>query len=214
VSAILRATSHLTYVSSEIQAKTLGLKVEVFDPFGKNIEHTGEPGELVCTRPHPSLPLYFWNDPTGEKLRDVDTFPGVWRQGDFIVVNPATKGILILGRSDGVLNPSGVRFGSGEVYAVMDQFKREIDDNLCVGQRRQHDKDETVLLFLKMRPGHPFTPDLENRIRIAVKTALSARHVPKYIFETEDIPVSGVIPDLNGERIDNDPSVYREWQES
>lgn len=208
--------SHLTYVSSEIQAKTLGIKVEVFDPFGKNIEHTGKPGELVCTRPHPSLPLYFWNDSTGEKLRDAyfDTFPGVWRQGDFMVINPATKGILILGRSDGVLNPSGVRFGSGEVYAVMEQFRREIDDNLCVGQRRQHDKDETVLLFLKMRPGHPFTPDLEKRIRIAIKTALSARHVPKYIFETEDIPVSGVFSSLNGERSDNDPSVHREWEEN
>lgn len=183
---------------SEIQVKSLGLKVEVFDASGKNIEHTGEPGELVCTRPHPSLPLYFWNDATGQKLREAyfSTFPGVWTQGDFIVINPATKGILVLGRSDGVLNPSGVRFGSGEVYAVLERFKREIDDSLCVGQRRQHDKDETVLLFLKMRPGRSFTPNLDHRIRIAIKTALSARHVPKYIFETEKIPVSDIVSAL------------------
>ena len=200
----------------EIQAKTLGHKVEVFDPSGNNVEHTGEAGELVCTRPHPSLPLYFWNDPTGQKLREAyfDTFLGVWRQGDFMVINPVTKGILILGRSDGVLNPSGVRFGSGEVYAVMEQFKREIDDNLCVGQRRQRDKDEMVLLFLKMRPGHSFTPDLEKRIRGAIRTALSARHVPKYIFEIEEIPVSGVVPTLNGENRDNRRSVHCEWQEN
>jgi len=82
----------------------------------------------------------------------------------------------------------------------MERFKREIEDSLCVGQRRQHDKDETVLLFLKMRPGHPFTPNLEQRIRIAIRTALSARHVPKYIFETEEIPVSGIISALNGAR--------------
>lgn len=150
-------------------------------------------------RPHPSLPFYFWNDATGQKLREAyfSTFLGVWTQGDFIVIDPATEGILILGRSDGVLNPSGVRFGSGEVYGVMERFKREIDDSLCVGQRRQHDKDETVLLFLKMRPGHPFTPNLEQRIRVAIRTALSARHVPKYIFKTEEIPYT-----VNGKKIE------------
>lgn len=94
------------------------MKTEVFDPAGNNIEHTGQPGELVCTRPHPSLPVCFWGDPTGEKFRDAyfSMYPGifhstdfieltlkmrtsgVWRQGDFIVANPATKGLMILGR--------------------------------------------------------------------------------------------------------------------
>jgi acetoacetyl-CoA synthetase len=99
------------------------MKVEVFDPTGNNIEHTGQPGELVCTRPHPSLPLCFWGDSSGEKLRDAyfnmypgtffsnhpifmilnqaSTFPGIWRQGDFMVINPITKGIMILGRRFG-----------------------------------------------------------------------------------------------------------------
>lgn len=92
--------------------------------------------------------------------------------------------------SDGVLNPSGVRFGSGEIYTVMEQFSDFIDDCLCIGQRRQQDKDERVLLFLKMRPHHKFTPELVTNIKTAIKKGLSARHVPAYIFETSDIPVS------------------------
>lgn len=76
------------------------MKVEVFDPEGRNIEHTGMPGELVCTRAHPTLPLYFWNDKEGKKYRSAyfSMYPGVWAQGDFMVVNPVTKGIKILGR--------------------------------------------------------------------------------------------------------------------
>ncbi|KAG6874498.1 hypothetical protein C0995_010408 [Termitomyces sp. Mi166 len=178
-------------INPQIQCKTLGMKVEVFDPSGKNIEHTGTPGELVCTRPHPSLPLYFWGDASGEKLRDAyfNMYPGIWRQGDFIVVNPTTKGLMILGRSDGVLNPSGVRFGSAEIYSIMEKFNSSIDDSLCVGQRRPQDPDERVLLFLKMRPGIKFTPKLETDIKTEIRKALSARHVPKFIFEIEDIPV-------------------------
>ena len=92
-------------------------------------------------------------------------------------------------RSDGVLNPSGVRFGSGEIYTVMEQFSDVLDDSLCVGQRRPQDKDERVLLFLKMRSGHAFTPELVRKIKEAIRKSLSARHVPAYVFEVTDIPV-------------------------
>ncbi|KIM45283.1 hypothetical protein M413DRAFT_441964 [Hebeloma cylindrosporum] len=198
-SAFVTGTPSLPVYSGEIQVKDLGMKVEVFDPFGKNIEHTGQPGELVCTRPHPSLPIAFWGDESGQKLRDAyfSRYPGIWHQGDFMIVNPATKGIQILGRSDGVLNPSGVRFGSGEIYTVMEQFSDIIDDSLCIGQRRQQDKDERVLLFLKMRPGHKFTPELVMNIKTAIRKGLSARHVPAYIFETSDIPYT-----VNGKKIE------------
>ena len=91
--------------------------------------------------------------------------------------------------SDGVLNPSGVRFGSGEIYTVLETFSGSIDDSLCIGQRRPQDKDERVLLFLKMRPGHKFTPELVGDIASAIRKALSSRHVPSYIFEVSDIPV-------------------------
>ncbi|KDR75136.1 hypothetical protein GALMADRAFT_140674 [Galerina marginata CBS 339.88] len=187
------------YSGGQIQVKDLGMKVEVFDHSGNNIEHTGQPGELVCTRPHPSLPVAFWGDDSGQKLREAyfSTYPGIWRQGDFIVVNPATKGMMILGRSDGVLNPSGVRFGSGEIYNVMEQFSTSVDDSLCVGQRRPQDKDERVLLFLKLRPGFKFTPELVNDIKNAIRKGLSARHVPAYIFEIPDIPYT-----VNGKKIE------------
>lgn len=142
---------------------------------------------------------------------------GVWHQGDFIVKNPKTQGLMILGRrcieslhpaylcsltfSDGVLNPSGVRFGSAEIYSVLEDFSDAVDDSLCVGQRRPQDKDERVLLFLKMRPSHPFNEALINRIRSAIRTALSPRHVPAYIFEIEEIPVRMNLPngrDISG----------------
>ncbi|KAF5380266.1 hypothetical protein D9757_008210 [Collybiopsis confluens] len=185
----------------EIQHKALGMAMEVFDADGKNIENTGQAGELVCTRPHPSLPVMFWGDtPDGKKFRETyfSFYPGVWRQGDFMVVNPKTKGIMILGRSDGVLNPSGVRFGSGEIYTVMEKFTPSIDDCICVGQRRLGiDEDERVLLFLKMRSGHKFNSALEMSIRKSIRSALSARHVPTYIFEVEDIPYT-----VNGKKIE------------
>ena len=96
----------------------------------------------------------------------------------------------MLGRSDGVLNPSGVRFGSAEIYAVLEAFSGPVDDALCVGQRRpQKDKDERVLLFLKMRSGHKFTQKLVEEIKQTIKSKLSARHVPTGVFEIEDIPV-------------------------
>ena len=91
--------------------------------------------------------------------------------------------------SDGVLNPSGVRFGSGEIYTVLETFSGSIDDSLCIGQRRPQDKDERVLLFLKMRPGYKFTPELVADIKTSIRKGLSARHVPSYIFEVSDIPV-------------------------
>ncbi|KIK69329.1 hypothetical protein GYMLUDRAFT_255855 [Collybiopsis luxurians FD-317 M1] len=191
--AFVGGVSSLPVYIGEIQHKSLGMAVEVLDVDGKNIEQTGQAGEMACTKPHPSLPVMFWGDtPDGKKLRETyfSFYPGIWRQGDFMVVNPKTKGIMILGRSDGVLNPSGVRFGSGEIYTVMEKFTSSIDDCICVGQRRPGiDQDERVLLFLKMRAGHKFTSALENHIRKSIRSALSGRHVPTYIFEVEDIPV-------------------------
>ncbi|KAK0213121.1 acetoacetyl-CoA synthetase [Desarmillaria ectypa] len=186
--------------AGELKAKALGMKVEVFDPEGNNIEHTSEPGELVCTRPHPTIPLFFWGDtPDGKKLRETyfSTYPGVWRQGDFMVINPKTKGAIILGRSDGVLNPSGVRFGSGEIYNVMGSFSSTVEDSLCIGQRRPKDLNERVLLFIKMRPGNSLSSALIKDIRSSIRTSLSPRHVPAYIFEVEDIPYT-----VNGKKIE------------
>lgn len=91
--------------------------------------------------------------------------------------------------SDGVLNPSGIRFGSAEIYAVIDKYTAIIEDTICIGQRRPQDKDERVLLFVKMRDGRVLTEALKEDIRQSIKQALSARHVPAYIFQVEEIPV-------------------------
>jgi acetoacetyl-CoA synthetase len=128
------------------------------------------------------------------KSRNTNHQEDVWTHGDFISIHPITKQIFFLGRSDGVLNPSGIRFGSSEIYNVLDtRFSEEIADSICVGQRRPQDSDESVMLFLLMRPGHELTPQLVGQVEEAIRKALSARHVPKYVFQTPEIPVS--LPD-------------------
>jgi acetoacetyl-CoA synthetase len=113
-----------------------------------------------------------------------------WTHGDFIAIHPITHQITFFGRSDGVLNPSGIRFGSAEIYNVIEtQFASEVVESLCIGQRRPKDLDESVFLFLLMKPGQQLTQPLIERIRAAISKALSRRHVPKYIFETPEIPV-------------------------
>ena len=105
--------------------------------------------------------------------------------------HPVTKGLIFLGRADGVLNPSGVRFGSAEIYSILEaQFSEQIADSICVGQRRAQDDDESVMLFLMMKPDTKFTKELVNKVKMAIRKGLSPRHVPKHVFETPEIPVS------------------------
>ncbi len=98
--------------------------------------------------------------------------------------------MIFLGRADGVLNPSGVRFGSAEIYSILEaQFAEQVADSICVGQRRSQDNDESVMLFLMMKSGEKFTKELVNDVKTAIRQGLSARHVPRYVFETPEIPV-------------------------
>lgn len=151
----------------------------------------------MATSAFPNVPLFLWNDTSpapGEKYRSAyfARFPNVWAQGDFAAIHPTTRHIYILGRSDGVLNPSGVRFGSADIYAVLERwFAGEVVESLCVGQRRPSDADERVVLFLLMREGSRLREKgLEQRIREKIASDLTKRHVPQYIFEVPDIPVS------------------------
>ncbi|KAK5156781.1 hypothetical protein LTS14_004994 [Recurvomyces mirabilis] len=118
-----------------------------------------------------------------------DNAIGTWTQGDFIRMDTKTQGIQFMGRSDGVLNPSGVRFGSAEVYNCLTTFA-DLEDSLCVGRRRPQDSDELVLLFVKMKSGHPFSNELRAAINERIRTQLSARHVPAFTCETPDIPMT------------------------
>lgn len=121
----------------------------------------------------------------------MDCFPDVWTHGDYIFIHPKTHGIYFLGRADGVLNPSGVRFGSAELYSVLETFfGEEIQDSICVGQRRPADNDESVMLFLLMKPGREFDDGLVKRVKERIGRECSPRHVPRYVFETPEIPVS------------------------
>lgn len=163
---------------------------------GEPVPH-GTPGELVATKAFPNMPVYFWGDKNGERYFSAyfEKYDNVWTHGDFVVYHPVTKSLTFLGRADGVLNPSGVRFGSAEIYSVLENGFPQLRDSICVGQRRPRDVDESVMLFCLMKPGEKLTPQLINDIKAAIRKELSARHVPKYIFETPDIPVRRPIPD-------------------
>lgn len=178
----------------EIQVKGLGMAVTAYDPAGGPTT-SGEPGDLVCTKPFPCQPVGFFGPTGAAKYREsyFETFPGVWHHGDFVRFSPTTGGMVMLGRSDGILKPSGVRFGSAEIYNVLlRDFKTEVEDALCIGRRRETDSDEVVVLFLKMVDGKTGSVDetLKERIRAAVRRDLSARHVPGVIDECFEIPIT------------------------
>ncbi|CAM2103070.1 acetoacetyl-CoA synthetase [Lepidochelys kempii] len=179
----------------EIQARNLGMAVEAWNDEGEPV--WGESGELVCTKPMPCQPTHFWNDENGNKYRKAyfSKFPGVWAHGDYCKINPETGGIIMLGRSDGTLNPSGVRFGSSEIYNIVEAFE-EVSDSLCVPQYNK-EGEERVILFLKMASDQVFSQDLVKRIRDAIRIALSARHVPSLILETKGIPYT-----INGKKVE------------
>ena len=177
----------------EVQVLGLGMAVQAWDYEGNDISSTGEPGDLVCVKPFPCQPVQFWG-PTGAskyKSSYFEQFKGVWHHGDFIRINPTTGGMVMLGRSDGILKPAGVRFGSAEIYnIVLQHFSSEVQDALCIGRRRETDTDETVVLFLKMAVGKSLSDKLVQDIKAIVKSELSARHVPGIIDECPDIPVT------------------------
>ena len=168
----------------EIQCRGLGMKVEAFDENGKSV--IGQKGELVCTAPFPSMPIYFWNDPDNRKYLNAyfGKYPNVWTHGDYIEITE-NGGAIIYGRSDTTLNPGGVRIGTAEIYRQVESFP-EVADSIVVGQRWQD--DERVILFVKLVEGKELTPELENKIRKAIRENASPRHVPAKIIAVRDIP--------------------------
>ncbi len=159
------------------------MKVEAFDDNGKPV--IGQQGELVCTAPFPSMPIYFWDDPDGKKYHSAyfDVYPNIWRHGDYIEVNDH-GGVTIYGRSDTTLNPGGVRIGTAEIYRQVEQLE-EIEDSLVVGQSWKN--DVRVILFVKMAQGKALTEELMNKIRKTIRVNASPRHVPAKILDVPDI---------------------------
>jgi acetoacetyl-CoA synthetase len=171
------------------------MNVEVFDDAGRALP-TGEKGELVCTRAFPSMPVQFWNDPDGRRYRAsyFEKFPGVWHHGDWVELTEH-GGMILYGRSDAVLNPGGVRIGTAEIYRPVEQLD-EVVEALAIGQDWEH--DVRVVLFVRLAPGVALDAALEKKIRTAIRTHATPRHVPARIVAVRDIPrtKSGKIVEL------------------
>ena len=178
----------------EIQAAGLGMAIEVWSDDGKPVE--GERGELVCTKPFPSMPVMFWNDADGAKYHAAyfDRFPNVWCHGDFAEWT-VHGGLIIHGRSDATLNPQGVRIGTAEIYAQAEQVP-EIVEAIAIGQ--EWDNDVRVVLFVRLKAGATLDAELEKRIKTQIRVGASPRHVPAKIIAVTDIPRtrSGKITEL------------------
>ena len=180
--------------SGEIQGAMLGLSTQVWNDDGKSV--TEEKGELVCTKPFPSMPIMFWNDPDGSKYHSAyfERFDNIWCHGDFAEWT-STGGMIIHGRSDATLNPGGVRIGTAEIYNQVEQMP-EIEEALCIGQ--QWDNDTRVVLFVRLAAGVALDDELKTAIKTKIRTGASPRHVPAVVIAVTDIPrtKSGKITEL------------------
>ncbi|MGI9221727.1 MAG: acetoacetate--CoA ligase [Woeseiaceae bacterium] len=191
----------------ELQCRGLGMAVEVYDDSGNALLE--EKGELVCSKPFPSTPVGFWNDPDNARYRAAyfERFPGIWAHGDFAELKE-TGGMVIHGRSDAVLNPGGVRIGTAEIYRQVEKLD-EVVESIAIGQK--WDDDVRVVLFVVLRSGVDLDDDLRQRIRHVVRKGATPRHVPAKIIDVVDIPrtKSGKIVEIavrsvvHGETINN-----------
>ncbi|GAB4268418.1 MAG: acetoacetate--CoA ligase [Deferrisomatales bacterium] len=179
--------------AGEIQKRGLGMKVEAWDEEGKPV--VGRQGELVCTAPFPSMPVYFWKDPDNEKYLGAyfREFPGVWRHGDYIEITPR-GGVIVYGRSDATLNPGGVRIGTAEIYRQVEALD-EVVDSLVIGQKWED--DVRVVLFVVLRPGIDLDDELVRKIKTQIRTHCTPRHVPAKILQVPDVPRT-----LNGKKVE------------
>lgn len=179
----------------ELQGPGLGMAVDVFDENGNSMH--SKKGELVCTQSFPTKPICFWNDPNDQKFRTAyfEKFPNVWAHGDFAEINKTTGGITIHGRSDAVLNPSGFRIGTAEIYRQVEAMS-EITEALCIGQN--WNDDVRVILFVVLAADIKLSGALHTQIKQKIRTNASPRHVPAKIIAVPEIPRtrSGKIAEL------------------
>ena len=172
----------------ELQCRGLGMAVEVWDDDGRPVQ--GEKGELVCSKPFPSMPLGFWGDADGSKYRAAyfERFDGVWCHGDFCEIT-AHGGVIIYGRSDATLNPGGVRIGTAEIYRQVEKLP-EVVESIVIGQDwpPQEPNDVRVVLFVKLADGLALDEPLVERIKRAIRDNATPRHVPAKVLQVADIP--------------------------
>jgi acetoacetyl-CoA synthetase len=184
-SGFVEGVPTLPVYAGEIQARALGVAAYAFNDEGKPV--INEVGELVVTRPMPSMPLYFWNDPGNKRYMEsyFEEFPGVWRHGDFFMVNDR-GGCFVLGRSDATLNRYGIRIGTAEIYRSVDSLD-EVEDSLIVNLDLSGGQF-FMPLFVKLADGVTLDEDLEKKIKTKLRSDYSPRHVPDKIIPVADIP--------------------------
>jgi acetoacetyl-CoA synthetase len=179
----------------ELQCPGLGMAVEIRRDDG-SLADVGETGELCCSHPFPSMPVFFWGDADGSKYRSAyfEKFPGIWSHGDF-AMQTAHRGYVIHGRSDATLNPGGVRIGTAEIYRQVEKLD-DVLESICVGQDWQD--DVRVILFVKLRQGLQLSERIGDEIRKSIRQNTTPRHVPAKIIQVADIPrtISGKIVEL------------------
>jgi acetoacetyl-CoA synthetase len=194
ISCFIAGNPLLPVRRGELQCLALAMAVEIFDDNGNSL--IAENGELVCTRPFPSMPVCFWNDPGDKKYHSAyfERYPGVWAQGDFAEVSEL-GGVVIHGRSDAVLNPGGVRIGTAEIYRQVEKLI-EVTESIAIGQ--DWDDDVRVVLFVVLRDGLSLDDELRDGIRKIIRANTTPRHVPARIIQVADIPrtISGKIVEL------------------
>jgi len=183
----------LPVYAGELQCRGLGMKVETFNDQGERV--IAEVGELVCTAPFPSRPIYFWNDPKKEKYKAAyfEQFPGVWRHGDFVKITDRGT-IIVYGRSDATLNPGGVRIGTAEIYGPVESIP-EIADSVVIGQK--WDDDIRIILFVVLADGARLDNQLMDKIKKTIRDNATPRHVPSKIIQVTDIPHT-----INGKKVE------------
>jgi len=224
ISCFMGCCPLLPVYSGEIQCRMLGMAIEVWDDEQNPI--MDEPGELVCTKPFPSMPVFFWGE-GGEARYHASYFgkyAGTWHHGDYCQLSSLTGGLLMLGRSDGTLNPSGVRFGSAEIYQAV-EGRHGVADAVVVGQRRARDGEERVVLCVALREGLTLSEDRRSAIRATIRQRLSARHVPAVLLQVDAVPYTrsgkkvevAVRQSIHGEPVPNtsslvDPTVLEQYR--
>ena len=168
-----------------MQSKSLGCAVYAFDENGKSV--VGQVGELVCTKPLPSMPLYFWGDKNNKRLKEsyFDLYPGIWKHGDWVEFTDY-GGSVIYGRSDATINRRGLRLGSSEIYRAVESLS-EVLDSLIIDLEYLN-RESDMKLFLVLKPGTELSENLTEKIKDKIKNSISARFVPDKIIKIDEVP--------------------------
>ncbi|WP_349774464.1 acetoacetate--CoA ligase [Mesobacillus maritimus] len=193
-SGFVGGSALLPVYRGEIQARSLGVAVQAYNDAGKAVYD--EIGELVVTEPMPSMPIYFWNDETGERYRNsyFDVFPDVWRHGDFIKISPKGSSV-IYGRSDATINRGGIRMGTSEIYSALEVIPTVVDSLII--DIPLNEENSFMPLFVVLKEGVELTDELKTSINQTIRQNCSPRHVPNKIYEVKELPKT-----LNGKKIE------------